>query len=106
MAVSPPAILTIIAIYTVFFAVITAAENDPDEPDTFSFDSDDCDIGLNNVCGLGDILGFVFDIIQFFFDALTFNVEGAPFYIRIPIAFAIVSSMVWAIINLIRGTEG
>ena len=105
MGVSPVPVLIIVAIYAVFFAAISSTTS-PDEPDDLSFSSNDCDVGLNNVCGLGDILTFVFNIIQFFFDVLTFNIDGAPFYIRVPIAVAITASVMWSIISLVRGTEG
>lgn len=44
-------------------------------------------------------------VIAFFFNAVTFNVPGAPWYIRIFVSVIFVGGMGWAIASLVRGTK-
>lgn len=102
MAASPVAVLAIIGIYVAFYAVFGATAT-TDNPNVNAGDGAiDSDCGL--VCGLGDILRIIFDFVELLFGALTFNVPGAPAYIRAPITIIIGASLVWSALTLIRGT--
>lgn len=101
MGTSPVSILVIIGIYVSFFALIETPG--ADEP---TIDPDSSGVQNQSFGGLdilGDIIDAVVGVIQFIFDALTFNVRGAPAYIRAPVAIAINGSLIWSIITLIRG---
>lgn len=47
----------------------------------------------------------VFSVIRFFFNALTFNVPDAPFYIRVLVGTFFIGGIGWAIASLLRGTK-
>lgn len=57
--------------------------------------------------GVFDSIGNVFDTIGGVFGmilgALTFNVPDVPFWLRIPIAIAIIGSLTWSLVTLVRG---
>lgn len=92
-------ILLIIGIYVVMYAVIQSSD-----PETFGVD-DEPSFGTSfgGVDILGDIIDAVVGFVELMIGALTFNIEGAPFYIRIPVATAIIGGLGWSIATLIRG---
>lgn len=47
----------------------------------------------------------IFSVVAFFFNALTFNVPDAPFYVRIAMGTFFIGSIGWAIASLLRGTK-
>lgn len=100
---SPVAVLVIIAIYVGFYAVVSSeAEEDVE---TYGLhqapEAPDPDKGVFSA--IADVLGTVGSVIGFIYGAITFNVDGAPFWLRIPIAVAVISSLTWSISTLIRG---
>lgn len=50
------------------------------------------------------IVKVVWGAVLFFFDLLTFNVPGAPWYVRVPVGAILGGGLVWSIATLIRGT--
>lgn len=52
------------------------------------------------------VLQAVWGAIVFFFNLLTFNIPGAPWWIRIPIGSILGGGFVWSIAALIRGGGG
>ena len=107
MAASPVPILAIIGIYVAFYAVfLGATPSGPDNPDLSETTADE-EIAGTSFGGLdiiGDILDAIFGFVTFIFSALTFNVEDAPAYVRVPVAIIILSSLIWSVVTLIRGT--
>lgn len=103
MGASPVAILCILAIYGVFFFLIQDAEaTGTEDLDTAS--------DVDQPGGVLDIIKEVIDAVWGFVEkllgALTFNVDGAPIWVRTPVATMIIGSLSWSIVSLIRGTEG
>lgn len=102
---APIAILMIIAVtFTFEFLFLQSlAEQDQenfnvDEPNntsTFDFESDP---------GVFGVLGAIWDVITTFIDLLTFNIPGAPGYIRFVLSVIVNGSLAWSIAALIRGT--
>lgn len=100
MAPSPVPILATIGIYVVLFALITGTE-----ADAMGLD-EDAGIDTGGFGGLdilGDIINAIIGVVVLIFNALTFNVEGAPFWISIPVAIIIIGSLSWSAATLIRG---
>lgn len=93
----------IIGIYVALYAVIvgsTAAD-----ANTYGLDTQPSISAPDG--GLFDSIGNVFSTIGGVFSlilgALIFNVPDAPFWIQIPIAIAIIGSLTWSLVTLVRG---
>lgn len=100
MTANPVPVLTIIGIYVVFYAVIGATD-----PETFGVnDSPTFGTSFGGIDILGDIIDAVIGFVELLIGALTFNIDGAPFYVQIPVAVAIIGSLGWSIASLIRGS--
>lgn len=63
-------------------------------------------------CRIGQGLIFVFNlflmlasVIAFFYNGLTFNIPGAPFYVRVMFATFFIGGFGWAIASMFRGTK-
>lgn len=50
-----------------------------------------------------NILGMIWGVIVFFFNLVTFNVPGAPLYVRVVLGGAISGALIWSLASLIRG---
>lgn len=103
MAASPVPILMIIGLYVAMYAVIIGtAEADVN---TYGLDAQPSIAAPEG--GLFDSITNVFETIGGVFSmllgALTFNVPDAPFFIRIPVAIAIIGSLAWSLVTLVRG---
>jgi hypothetical protein len=100
MAPSPVPILALIGIYVVMFALITGTE-----ADAMGLDEDPAvdTGGFGGVNILGDIINAIISVVVLIFNALTFNVEGAPFWVQTPVAIIIIGSLSWSAATLIRG---
>lgn len=48
----------------------------------------------------------VWGVVVFVFNLVTFNVPGAPWFIRVPIATYFGGTIVWSLASLIRGSNG
>jgi len=93
-------ILATIGIYVVLFALITSSE-----VDSMGLDGDN---GINTggfggLDILGDIIEAIIGVVLLIFNALTFNVDGAPFWVQVPVAIIIIGSLSWSAATLIRG---
>lgn len=100
MAPSPVAVLAVIAIYLAMFAVLEGASSVDSDLDQ---DPDVATSGFGGVDILGDIIEAIISVVVLIFNGLTFNVDGAPFYIQFPIAVIIIGSLTWSAVTLIRG---
>lgn len=54
---------------------------------------------------LGNVSLVIASVVRFFFNALTFNIPGAPIVVRIIVGTAFIGSIGWAIAGLSRGTS-
>ena len=104
MAASPVPVLMIVGLYVAFFMLIVGTAGDTYGMGAVPEDlpSEDDDFGGWDI--IGDIVRAVFGFIKLLFGALTFNVEGAPLWVRIPISTGIITSLLWSAMTLIRGT--
>ena len=100
MAPSPVPVLAIIGIYLAFFAVLQGLgsvtsdlDDDPGVPTT----------GFGGLDILGEIVDAIISVVVLIFNGLTFNVDGAPFWIQFPVAVVIIGSLTWSAATLIRG---
>lgn len=57
---------------------------------------------LETIANLFILLG---NVIAFFFNALTFNIPGAPTYVRLVVSVIAIGGVGWAIASLFRGTK-
>lgn len=49
------------------------------------------------------VVQVIWGAVVFFFNLITFNVPGAPWYIRVPIGAMLGGGLVWSLATLIRG---
>ena len=49
------------------------------------------------------IVQAIWGVVVFIFNLITFNIPGAPFWVRVPVGIAIGGSLMWSIATLIRG---
>lgn len=52
---------------------------------------------------LGAIISAIWGVVTFVFNLVTFNVPGAPWFIRVPVATYFGGTIVWTIASLVRG---
>lgn len=52
---------------------------------------------------VGNFFRVIIGVGALFLNFVTFNVPGAPWFIRVPVGFFFGGSMVWAIAGLVRG---
>ncbi len=96
MASSPIPVLAIIALTLMFEALLFGDElaeqalPEFEQPDGI----------LDALIG---IVESVWGMVVFLANLLTFNIPGAPFWVRIPLATITGGALVWAIATLIRG---
>lgn len=101
MASSPVAILSIITLVLVFegllFGQQIAAYSFPsfEEPQSEGF--------FAVLDSLLAIVKTIWGTVVFVFNLLTFNIPGAPWFIRIPVAGIMGGGLIWAITELVRG---
>jgi len=100
LAASPVPVLIIIGLYVAFYALITGTA-----ADSMGLDQDPgvSTSGFGGVDIIGDIIDAIISVVLLIFNALTFNVDGAPFWVQIPVAIAIIGSLTWSAATLIRG---
>lgn len=103
LAASPIPVLVIIGLYVACYALMVGTS----EADTETYGlttSPDIEAPEG---GLFDSIGNVFETIGGVFamilGALVFNVPDVPFFIQIPIAIAIIGSLTWPLVTLVRG---
>lgn len=53
--------------------------------------------------GVLNVFRVIFGVVAFIWNLITFNVPGAPDYVRYPVGGIIVVGLVWSIAGLIRG---
>lgn len=100
MASSPVPVLAIIGIYLVFYALVQGADSVDSGLDD---DPGVSTSGFGGVDILGDIIEAIISVVVLIFNGLTFNVDGAPFWVRFPVAVIIIGSLAWSAATLIRG---
>ncbi len=100
MGLSPIPVLAIIAVYGIIYFALTDLEAEGTENLDTAADIDQPG-GILDI--IKEVLDSVWGFVQKLVGALTFNVPGAPIYIRTPIAIMIISSLTWSIVTLIRG---
>lgn len=52
------------------------------------------------------IVQTIWGAVVFFFNLLTFNIPGAPFWVRVPVGGLIGGGFVWSVATLVRGGGG
>jgi hypothetical protein len=52
------------------------------------------------------IVKAIWGAVVFFFNLLTFNLPGAPWYVRLPVGGLMFGGLVWSIASLVRGGGG
>lgn len=109
MASSPIIVLAICVPTFVFQALLVGAVQGEPEFPTFSTSTVVCS-GDGFVDGIKcpfywvmDLFRVLFAAAGWFFGLLTFNVPGAPWFIRVVVSSLIGGPTVWAIATLIRG---
>ena len=98
---APAAILIIIALTLTFQFVFLSSDyteesyniDEPSNNSSFDFDEP----------GPWNILSAIWNVVTTFVDLLTFNIPGAPLYVRFPVGITITGSLAWSIASLIRG---
>ena len=104
MGTSPLAVLTIVGIYSSIFGLAQGALG-AEDVETYGLDTAP-DITAPEG-GLFDNIGAVFDTIGDVFamvlGVLVFNVEGAPWWIRLIISVVIIGNLTWSLVELVRG---
>lgn len=103
MAPSPVPVLIIIGVYVAFYAVMAGTAEA--EVNTYGVDQDP---GIEAPSGgvfsaIADVFSAISTVFDFLIGALTFNVDGAPFWVRIPVGAGIIGSLAWSVVTLIRG---
>jgi hypothetical protein len=98
-----------VAILAITFSVYVAMGIDgpfagevPEAPD-FSEPEEDRNWLERTFGGVGELLTGLWTGITFFFQFLTFNVPGAPLWVRLPVSTLIIGSLTWSILSMIRG---
>jgi len=113
-----PLVLLVIAVATVGFeslvfggdlvekSVITSVPNPTCDGQAFDnvFEKIACYI-RSFIVGLVNTFLMVASVVLFFFNALTFNVPGAPNVVRVLMGTVFIGGMGWAIASLFRGTS-
>lgn len=101
MGSSPIAVLSIITLVLVFegllFGEEVAAYSFPtfEEPQSGGF--------FGVLEALLAIVQAIWGTVVFLFNLLTFNIPGAPWYVRVPVGGMMFGALVWSIAELIRG---
>lgn len=101
MGTSPLVILAIIALTLVFEGLLFGSEIEDfqlpqfEEPKSGGF--------FAVLDALLSIVQVIWGVVLFFFNLVTFNVPGAPWYIRVPVGTMLTGGLVWSIATLIRG---
>lgn len=97
----PQAILAVIIMVVAFEGVFFGAEiaersfPDFDQPQQGGF--------FGALDAILAVLQAVWGAVVFFVNLLTFNIPGAPAYIRYPVGAALTGGLIWSIAGLIRG---
>jgi hypothetical protein len=104
MASNPIGVLMTIGIYVATYGLV-AADLGATKPDTMGLDKppEIKEVEDNWWDVLASIINSVWGVVTMLVGALTFNVPGAPLWIRLPIAVTIVGSLTWSIATLVRG---
>lgn len=117
--VAPVAILLIAAGVLAFQAVVYADEYATQSIIT-SVDTPECVGDFSGIVGATALIacriqqGFlfivnvflvIFSVVRFMFNAITFNVPGAPFYVRAMFATFFIGSLGWSIAGMFRGVR-
>lgn len=97
MAANPVPVLAVIIIVLVFEAMIGGEEL---VQESFP-DFDEGSFGGIDI--LGDIITGIFGTVAYIFNLITFNVGGAPWFIRVPVGTVLGGALIWSITTLIRG---
>lgn len=108
MAASPIPVLLIVVATLTFQAMLFGSElAEKSFPTLEEPEAGDCDGFLDGfACGVDYVVNFisvVFGVVAFFFNLVTFNVPGAPWFVRLLVGGAIGGSIVWSVATLFRG---
>lgn len=103
MASSPVVVLCIIALYTVVYIAIDPNNAMPGGTEDLDEGQDPGDAPDDALSVIVDVVQKVWGVIVLLFNAMVFNVPGAPVYIQGPVAIMIIGSLSWSIATLIRG---
>jgi hypothetical protein len=106
MGVNPIPLLVILGLYLAFYGLMA--------PDTNA-----CGTTSGANCGLADapavnqpdgiidivlgVINAVWGVVTFLYNAISFNIPGAPAWARVPIAVGFIGTLTWAIAGLVRG---
>ena len=114
MASSPLVVLSIVFLTLAFEGLVFGGEiasqsfPKPEEAPASCGEGDDALSRIANcitsvVYGIVNTAKVIFGVVAFLFNLITFNVPGAPAYIRFPVGGIIVVGIVWSVAGLIRG---
>lgn len=101
MAASPVKVLVVAVIVLAFEAMLFGAQlaeqsfPEFEQPDSGGF--------FGVIEGLLAVVDVIWGVVVFIFNLITFNVGGAPWWIRLPVGTVFGGSIVWSIATLIRG---
>lgn len=108
MAPSPVPVLAIVTLTLVFEALLFGGAiahetfKAPEEPPAI-----DCTGFFDGAaCTINAVLGFfrsMWGVLAFFFALLTFDVPGAPWFIRLLVGTFVTGATIWSVASLIRG---
>jgi hypothetical protein len=114
MGTSPVIALTIVMLTLTFegllFGEELAEKSFPDLIDP-AHESQDCDGFFDGfVCAIETVLSYIgnffiilFGAIVFIINAITFNVAGAPWFVRVPMGTLMGTMILWPAVTLFRG---
>lgn len=113
-AVSPLPVLIIVVGVLVFQALLFGGELAEKSFPTIKNEegtTEDCDSVFGDFgCGVRNVLQSIWNffrviggVIAFFFNLVTFNVPGAPWFVRLVVGSFIGSALVWSVAGLFRG---
>lgn len=108
MAASPIPVLLIIVGTLVFQGMLFGSElAEKSFPTLEKPEAGDCEGLIDGfVCGVNYVVDFfrvLFGVIAFFFNLITFNVPGAPWFVRAFLGAAMGCAILWSVVTLFRG---
>jgi len=104
-------VLAIIGLYVGVYMVIAPSFTASGAPaaSTYGLDQNpcatvsDCTPSSGVFSAIADVFTTIGHVLTLLFNALIFNVPGAPIWVQVPVAVCIISSLSWSIVTLIRG---
>lgn len=110
MAASPVAVLSVILCTLAFEGLLFGTELAEKSFPSFDAPAERNCGALQFLCDTADAVAAAFAVIQgiwgvfvFFFNLLTFNIPGAPWFVRLVAGGALGGGIIWSLAGLFRG---